>query len=123
MLLNLSNHPYSKWSEKQKETARLQYGSVIDLSFPMVDPNGSTSDVKELALSFFNKITAILDECANEPYINALHIQGEFTFVYHLVALLKSSGVRCVASTSYRDIKQVGNKKMITFNFVQFREY
>jgi hypothetical protein len=68
MLINLSNHPYREWSEKQKETARKQYGTVQDMTFPMVDPAATTDEVKEIALNFYDKITAILDQCANEPF-------------------------------------------------------
>jgi hypothetical protein len=123
MLINLSNHPYNQWSEKQKETAQKQYGMVQDMTFPMVDPSATTKEIKELALTFYKKITTIIDQCANEPYPNAVHIQGEFTFVFNLVTLLKKSEISCVASTSTRNVKQIGEKKIINFKFVQFREY
>jgi hypothetical protein len=123
MLLNLSNHHSSQWGEKQKRTAQSKFGTVVDMDFPLINPDATTDEVIKLALTWFDKITAVFDECANEPFPNAVHIQGEFVFVFHLVTLLKSSGISCVASTSFRDIKQVDNKKIITFNFVQFRQY
>jgi len=123
MLINLSNHPQIKWDSKQIAYAKEQYGSVFDMPFPNINPDFSVSDVAVLVKKYYKKIATILDECANEPYKNAVHIQGEFTFVFQLVTLLKESDIRCVASTSNRMIREEGNKKIIEFNFVQFREY
>ena len=123
MLLNLSNHHSSQWGEKQKRTAQSKFGTVVDMDFPLINPDATTEAVIKLALTWFDKITAVLDECANEPFPNAVHIQGEFVFVFHLVSLLKKSGIMCIASTSERNVQQIGEKKIINFNFVQFREY
>jgi hypothetical protein len=123
MLLNLSNHPYSQWSEKQKETAAALFGDVIDLPFPFVDPEMTTAEVKKLADDYYRQVISLLEKHKNDSKQNAVHIQGEFIFVFHLVTLLKNDSVKCVASTSKRDIQQVGTKKIINFNFIQFREY
>ncbi len=123
MLLNLSNHPFAHWSEKQKETARRLYGLVTDLPFPLIDPHASTEEVKNLAAEYFQKVMAALEQHGGGDKANAVHIQGEFLFVCHIVALLKQQGVTCVASTSVRDVRQEGGKKIINFNFIQFRQY
>ena len=123
MLLNISNHPYSQWSEKQKETAIQLYGFVTDLPFPLVDPYYSTEEVKKLAEDYFAKVIPILEKHKNDKTSNAVHIQGEFIFVFHLVTLLKKEGVSCIASTSVRDVQQIGEKKIINFKFIQFRKY
>ena len=123
MLINLSNHPQSKWDIKQVQSAVEQFGSIFDMPFPNINPSFSTNEVAELAKQYFAKIILIFDECANEPFGNAVHIQGEFTFVFQLVSMLKKSSIKCLASTSDRMIREEGNKKIIEFNFVQFREY
>lgn len=124
MLINLSNHPYSGWSHEQKKRAAEFFGTVTDLAFPAVDPKASTRQVKQLVQEYFQRITAIFDACANEPKANAVHIQGEFTFVCNLVASLKSSDITCVASTTKREVTEKENgEKIVKFNFVQFREY
>ena len=123
MLINLSNHPYSQWSEKQKETAEKLYGEVVDLPFPFVKPELSTKEVKELANDYYNQVIAFFEKHPNGTKQNAVHIQGEFIFVFHLVTQLKKVGIQCIASTSKRDIQQVGSKKIINFNFIQFRKY
>ena len=123
MLLNLSNHPYSQWSEKQKETAETLYGEVVDLPFPFVKPELTTGEVKKLATDYYDQVISFFEKQKIENKQNAVHIQGEFIFVFHLVTLLKKANINCVASTSERDIQQVGNKKIINFNFIQFREY
>lgn len=123
MLINLSNHPTIKWQEKQKQLAKNKYGVVQDLAFPTVPPNATNIEIQEMALQLFNKITTIFDECANEPLFNVVHIQGEFTLVFSLVTMLKASGISCIASTSNRNVSDDGVKKVIIFEFVQFREY
>jgi hypothetical protein len=124
MLINFSNHPSVKWDESQLQEAKRLFGTVADLPFPGVDPGASEKDIEHLAKSYFGKITSMLDECANEPSPNAVHIQGEFTFAFALVSMLLSSGIRCVASTSHRRVTELENgTKNITFAFVRFRDY
>ena len=123
MLINLSNHPYSQWSEKQKETAETLYGDVVDLPFPFVKPELSTDEVKQLVSDYYDRALSIFEKYKDDNKQHVVHIQGEFTFVFHLVTLLKNTGTKCVASTSRRDIQQVGTKKIINFNFIRFREY
>ena len=124
MLINLSNHPYKKWSDVQKAKATELFGAVTDIPFPAVDPAASTAEVVILANEYFNKIVNIFGTKADETLKNAVHIQGEFTFVCNLVTLLKKSKINCVASTSDRNVESFENgKKTINFTFVQFREY
>ena len=123
MLLNLSNHPLTQWSAKQKETAKIQFGEVIDLPFPFIEPELTTSEVKKTVSDYYLRVIHLFGKNKKTTMQNAIHIQGEFTFVFHLVTLLKKAGVKCVASTSKRDVQQVDNKKIINFNFIQFREY
>jgi len=123
MLINLSNHPIEKWQPMQKEVAKEKYGLVHDMVFPAVPPEATSEEVQNIAHQLFKKIVAIFDECANEPLPNAVHIQGEFTLVFALVNILKSAQISCIASTSNRNVSDVGNKKIIVFEFVQFREY
>jgi hypothetical protein len=123
MLINLSNHPATNWQEKQKEIAKETYGTIQDLGFPAVPPEASKQEVGAMAGELFDKIVKIFDACANEPLPNAVHIQGEFTLVYALVKLLEAAGISCVASTSHRNVQTEGDKKVIVFEFVRFREY
>ena len=123
MLLNLSNHPILQWSVKQKAEAEKLYGEVIDLAFPFINPNFTEEEVRSLVLEYYDKVVTFFKKRKNLSKANVVLIQGEFVFVFHLVTLLKEANIKCVASTSERDIQQVGRKKIINFNFIQFREY
>jgi hypothetical protein len=124
MLINLSNHPVDKWSLKQKNDAQELYGIVIDLKFPEINPEATKDKVIDIVEDYFLKITLIFDECANNPFPNAVHIQGEFTFVCNMVNMLKSSGIKCIASTTMRNvIEKSSGEKIVKFDFVNFREY
>ena len=52
-------------------------------------------------------------------------VQGEFTYTYKMVKLLKKYGVKVVAATSERIVNTLddGKTKQVVFNFVQFREF
>jgi len=53
----------------------------------------------------------------------AVHLMGEMTFTFALVQKLKSAGIPCVASTTHRRVEERGGKKIVQFEFVQFRPY
>lgn len=124
MLINISNHPSNDWENSQAQSAIKIFGEVIELPFPNIDPMWSSVEVKGLAKKYFEKIMRIFDQYNNQLNVNAVHIQGEFTFVYQLVSMLKSSNISCVASTSTRNVVEMENgEKVVKFSFVQFREY
>jgi len=115
MLLNLSNHPFDSWSEKQKKAALESYGEVSDMAFPAVDPLCSGDEIESLAHDYLARILALQPQ--------AVHIMGEMTFVFRLVVLLKSKGILCLASTTARIVQESVQKKTSIFEFVQFRTY
>ena len=119
MLVNLSNHKYEQWQVIQKKMAIAKYGIVVDVPFPQIEPDWTSKQVKELATTYLIKII----EMTKEEVDKAVHIQGEFTFVFNLVTLLKQHEISCIASTSKRNVKQVGTQKIIDFIFTNFREY
>ena len=128
MLINLSNHPYARWDEAQKQAAQEQFGRVEDYPFPPIDPAASNQEVKALAHEYAKECKmrfVFADIPLGQVSENhAVHIQGEFTFTFHVVSILKGEGIRCVASTSHRQTVDYGNgKKELQFTFVQFREY
>lgn len=122
MLLNLSNHPSTKWGEKQKNTAIEQYGSIQDMSFPHVQPTATSDDIKKLAANYVKQIRQLAKAKENQPF--AVHIMGEMTLIFRIIKLLKRSKITCVASTTFRDtIDNPDGSKTFKFEFIQFREY
>lgn len=117
LFINFSNHPSQAWDEKQMAAA-LQFGNVVDLPFPQVDPAASTTDVSRLAQQCVEQIMAL-----GQGRAVTVHAMGEMTLVFQVVSTLKRLGVRCVNSTTERITTEEGNKKVSLFNFVQFREY
>lgn len=115
MLLNLTNHPSSQWSEKQYNHALELYKEVIDLPFPQILPSLGSSAFDFLVNEYEQKIRQI------NPL--AVHIMGEMTFSFSLVQRLKAIGILCIASTTERITEQIGNTKTSRFEFVQFRSY
>lgn len=121
MLINLSNHPSDKWSSRQLSAALNKYTSVVDLPFPHISPNATTSQVKSKAQSYLSKILKIISSSTDKN--NAVHLMGEFSFVYHLVNLLKKKKISVVVSTTNRIVEESDEKKIVIFDFVRFREY
>jgi len=119
MLINLSNHPSSGWSVEQTNKAKELYGNLVDVPFPEVDPVGNEQYIHELTDEYLSRIISIQ---SNSPKV--VHVMGELTFCYALIKKLKMQGIKCIASTTVRDVV-VGADGKITkaFKFVQFREY
>lgn len=121
MLINLSNHPMDKWDASQLAAANI-YGQIVDLPFPSVDPQASTSEIEKLAENYKTRILDLFS--SNNKSECAVHIMGELTFCFILVAKLQKTGIRCLASTTKRQtIDHPNGSKISVFKFVQFREY
>ncbi|MCR9101387.1 MAG: TIGR02221 family CRISPR-associated protein [bacterium] len=114
-LINLSNHPSEKWSKAQHEAAIEQYGNIYDIPFPDINPNMNAEQMQALVLQYSETIQSL------SP--TAVHLMGEMTFTFALVQKLKAAGIPCVASTSHRKVEERDGKKIVQFEFVQFRPY
>ena len=124
MLINLTNHPSANWSEEQMKIALKRYGRVKDIPFPAVLPQANSNEVKVLANEYFKQVMKIAGQEQNKDEKFAVHIQGEFTFVYALVNMLRAENITCIASTSERRaVEKPDGTKVSVFRFVRFREY
>lgn len=121
MLINLSNHPSNKWSEKQFKAAEKKFKSVYDLPFPHISPKANSKQVELKAKKYYNKILSLIKFSKDKS--NAVHLMGELTFVFHLTQMLKKKNIKVVASTTDRIVEEKEGKKIVIFNFVRFREY
>lgn len=120
MLLNLSNHPSSKWPQTQHRTAIEQYREIKDMPFPQIPPNVDTHGVRRIVEEYEGYIR----EIAAEKSRLTVHLMGELTFTHLLVNRLQAAGIPCVASTAERIIIEEANgKKVSQFNFIRFRNY
>ncbi len=117
VFINLSNHLSTGWSEQQLLSAQC-YGTIVDMQFPPVNPEMKTDQVHSMA----DELVAAIMEYS-EPADLTVHVMGEMTLTYSIVAALHRLGVRCVASTTERHVTEVDGKKVSEFHFVQFREY
>lgn len=116
MLINLSNHNVKEWQEEQLRQGKELYGEIVDMPFPAIDPHGDEQYIKKLAKEYLIQIL--------EKKPSAVHIQGEFTFTYCLVTLLKQNNIKCIASTTERVVKyNEDGSRTYYFKFVRFREY
>lgn len=123
MLVNFSNHRIENWSAEQLATAKT-YGEIVDVPFPNVDPAGSVSYIEDLANECVEKLMSIIEN----PASDVVHIMGELNVVYSVVTKLKSRGVKCVVSTTERNVEERLSEngevqKIATFKFCTFREF
>lgn len=118
MLVNLSNHPFSLWSDSQKEAASI-YGPTVDLQFPSVSPEADEEEISRLADIYMERILSMA-----EPTDMTVHIMGEQTLCFALICRLNSLGIPCIASCSARDVTmQPDGLKLVNFKFIRFRKY
>ena len=122
MLINLSNHPSSLWEKEQTENAKKLYGDIVDVSFPQINPYADEIEVINIANDYCENCINLINK--NNDKNNAVHIMGEMTFCFKLISLLKEKGIKCIASTTERNVINSPDKTKITqFHFVRFREY
>ncbi len=121
MLINLSNHPISCWSQNQLAAAKELYVDVIDLPFPAVPPQSDEVSIADLAQEYQDRCLSTLHQFPLQK--NAVHVMGEMTLTYALVSLLLKDGVDCVASTTERIVTGIQGKDVPEFRFVRFRRY
>lgn len=120
MLINLSNHPHTKWSEAQRQEALERWHMVEDRPFPDVDPRMEPATLARVAADIANEIAA--------RHPQAVLCQGEYTMTYALVKELQRRGLRVVAAVSARkSTEETGPNgetvKRSVFRFVAFRPY
>ncbi len=113
MLINLSNHPSLNWTTEQLAAAG---NKVIDMPFPLISPDGDETYIETITNEYLTKIMEIKG-------VTAVHIMGEMNFTYSLVNKLKANGIKCVASTTKREVVEENGLKISKFNFVRYREY
>lgn len=123
--INLSNHPSSAWKGKQLLDATKNNAKLIDIKFPNIDPEATTSDIDHLVEEYIN---IILTNIGNTTKLDGVivHIMGEMTFTYRMVEKLQNYyGIKCVASTTKRIVEEneEDGTKTSKFEFVQFRNY
>lgn len=118
LFINHTNHPSANWTLEQRQGAAA-YGTIKDLPFPDIPPNSDVQQIKEYIQESANKILAL------NPA--AVLCQGEFTYTYGLVKLLKEHGITVLAACSERvtheDVRDNISRKISNFRFVKFREY
>lgn len=117
--INCTNHPYQYWDEGQKRAAH-QFGEVIDVPFPQVNPNGTEIQIKEQAKRVVDEILKL------HPQV--VLCQGEFTLTHQIIMMLKEYKIVTVAAcceraSSEEKTEDGSVKKTSYFKFVQFRQY
>ena len=127
MLINLTNHPSDKWSERQKQTATEKYKEIEDIKFPQIEPSATIEDVLELAKKYVTEIKHKLNYTDVNTFdfeTNAVHIMGEMTFTHNIIRLLDQNAIKCIASTTKRtSIEEENGRKISVFEFIKFRNY
>ncbi len=119
MLLNLSNHPSSAWSAEQMNAAVEQFGGVIDMPFPNIDPHATNEEVKLLVMEYGRQVANF-----KTAQLSAIHIMGEMTFVYNFIRIMEKINLPCYASTTERTVLEEADvRKTVQFQFIQFRRY
>jgi hypothetical protein len=129
MLINLTNHPFEKWSQPQQDAASEQFGQVVDIAFPVIDP--ALGMVGALARQYCARVDAIFAEyCAaqhddEDGKANGVHLMGETSFVVEFALYWCTAGeVReplYVSTTEREKVENPDGTFTQSFRFVRFR--
>ncbi|WP_291528076.1 TIGR02221 family CRISPR-associated protein [Bacteroides sp. UBA939] len=120
LLINLSNHPFSAWSEQQYQAAEV-YGKCVDLPFPDINPLCNDQEIEQLSDEYLEKVLVMSN--GHEGTLT-VHLMGELTFCFSLLRKLQSRNIRCIASCTERNVTMTEDGvKHTFFHFVRFRDY
>lgn len=118
LLINLSNHEFSKWSAEQQEATK-EYGPCEDMAFPAISPDMDSEAIEKLADGYIQKIVE-----KNKAYQVTVHLMGEMAFTHYAVSQLLRLGIPCICSTTARIvIEEADGTKTAQFRFARFRSY
>lgn len=117
--INHTNHPSSRWEEGQRQAAEA-YGTIDDLPFPAIPADGTEEEVRRLAEENAETILA------RRP--SAVLVQGEFSYTFALVRILKEAGIPTLSACSERHVTERTDENGETiresrFSFCRFRAY
>jgi len=123
MFINISNHPSSKWSEKQINEALKYYGEIWDIPFPNINPHWTESQVDIIVNEYFQKVME-LKKTKRKSESVYVHLMGESGFVVSLANCLENKFIDVLYSTTERLVTENENgEKIVKFEFVKFRKY
>ena len=119
VFINCSNHPSETWCAEQKKAAE-EYGRIVDIRFPEVDPGWTNAQVNAEA----ERICGEIDQYDAA----AVMCQGEFTLTYAVISRLKEKGTTVLAACSRRRTEETINaegstQKKAIYSFEGFREF
>ena len=114
VFVNFSNHPSNNWEAAQTAAAR-EYGDIVDIKFPEVDPRSSAEDIRSMGMEY----TEMILEYAPA----AVMCQGEFTLCYTVINELKKNNVKVLAACARRMVEEKDGVRIARFEFEGFREY
>ncbi|MCE1166512.1 MAG: CRISPR-associated protein [Sphingobacteriia bacterium] len=121
MLINISNHSCTSWGLDQLNTAKSKWSRVVDLLSPMIPPEAGVNDLIPVVNDYVKKVQEIA-KLEKEGTV-FIHVMGELTFTFMVIAKLQREGFQCVASTTKRDVIEENGIKLSEFKFVQFRVF
>lgn len=119
VFINCSNHPSETWCAEQKKAAE-EYGKIVDICFPEVDPGWTNAQVNAEAERICGEI--------DQYNAAAVMCQGEFTLTYAIISRLKENGITVLAACSRRRTEEIINEdgstqKKALYSFEGFREF
>ena len=100
VFINCSNHPSETWCAEQKKAAE-EYGRIVDIRFPEVDPGWTNAQVNAEAERICGEI--------DQYNAAAVMCQGEFTLTYAIISRLKEKGITVLAASSRRRTEEIIN--------------
>lgn len=132
LIINCSNHPSDKWSEKQRRELIVwginyfgaEESPIRDLPFPNVSPRLSRADVDALADELVRHIEGLAEEAKTDDVV--LHIMGETSLVVSVCDSVShrqdEPTIAVVCSTTEREVVEHDDgRKESVFRFVRIR--
>ena len=119
--INLSNHPSTKWSEEQLNSAKQYSENIIDIPYPNIPQTATQEQIRDIMKDTLEKVVE-----ANPKTVMCM---GENITCHNFVKELEDKGINVVvAVTKPSGTKTIENpdgttKQVSVFKFEGFRDY
>lgn len=116
---NISNHPSSKWDEKQLEAAN-EFGEIIDIRMPHIPADRDIYYVLNVASAVVKEVV----KYAQKNEVVAM-VTAESTLEYAIITGLHQCNIKCVApvyGNAHEGVDKQG-KTIRILDFYCFRPY
>lgn len=125
-LINISNHASINWEQSQIE----EFGTIVDIPFPVVKANADETDVMLTADWVATKLIKTMEDLRADDQEIYIYLAGEGSLVFILSTIIRNSisryfhdklSIFFVFPSTERDMIMIDGRRSYKFKFNKWR--